>query len=131
MDTINDRIVLTKDGDAFCALLGADPMEGRMGCGSTPAEAIRQLALEIELYGWTFESGIKQEGRIPRLRLRFHPGHNARVREVVAQLSFAIELVPDLNQTEESIEIESRRNDGIKVLGVRLEDLSLENLRAA
>jgi hypothetical protein len=33
--------VLFKDGNSFCCVLGPDPQEGVVGCGQTPAEALK------------------------------------------------------------------------------------------
>lgn len=34
---------LTKDGNAWIALFGANPQEGVVGCGETPAQAMRDF----------------------------------------------------------------------------------------
>ena len=47
-------IIVFLDGDQWCALLGENLQEGLGGFGNTPAEAIRSLSYEIELYGWNF-----------------------------------------------------------------------------
>jgi hypothetical protein len=47
-------ISVTLDGNQWCALLGENIQVGLGGFGDTPAEALRRLADEIELYGWDF-----------------------------------------------------------------------------
>ena len=42
------------DGDQWCALLGEDIQVGLAGFGYTPSEALRDLACQVEIYGWNF-----------------------------------------------------------------------------
>ncbi len=42
------------DGNMWCALIGENLQVGLGGFGDSPAEALRELANEIELYGWNF-----------------------------------------------------------------------------
>jgi len=44
-------ITLELDGDKWCALLGENIQIGLAGFGVTPAEALVELSMEIELYG--------------------------------------------------------------------------------
>lgn len=44
-------VKLFKDGDQWCALIGPDPQAGVAGFGDTEAEAIRDLAFELDTRG--------------------------------------------------------------------------------
>ena len=54
MTTPNGIIQISLDGNLWCALVGENLQEGLAGFGTTPSEALRGLAEEIELYGWNF-----------------------------------------------------------------------------
>lgn len=43
------QIKLYKDGDAWCALIGDDIQSGDTGFGSSPSDALRGLARELEI----------------------------------------------------------------------------------
>ena len=47
-------ILVTLDGSQWCAMLGDNLQEGLSGFGDTPAKALRELANQIEIYGWNF-----------------------------------------------------------------------------
>lgn len=47
-------IIVSLDGDQWCALLGENLQVGLAGFGDTPGDALRALAFEIDQYGWNF-----------------------------------------------------------------------------
>jgi len=49
-----DVIRVFIDGDHWCAVLGEDLQDGLAGFGNTPQEALRELADEIDQYGWNW-----------------------------------------------------------------------------
>lgn len=51
MNTINVYI----DGDQWYAMLGENLQDGLAGFGDTPQEALRELAYEIDQYGWNWD----------------------------------------------------------------------------
>lgn len=48
-----DTIELSWDGDQICALVGPNLQEGTAGFGSTPSEALRDLANQMESVGYS------------------------------------------------------------------------------
>ena len=40
-------VILSRDGDQWCALLGANLQEGHAGFGDSPADALRALANDL------------------------------------------------------------------------------------
>ena len=44
-------IEISRDGNQWCAMLGSDPVEGEVGFGDTPADALRKLAKAIDVGG--------------------------------------------------------------------------------
>ena len=47
-------IIVKMDGNQWFALLGENIQVGLAGFGDTPADALRDLALAIDTYGWNF-----------------------------------------------------------------------------
>lgn len=48
MNPIEYTVQIGLDGNMYCALIGENIQEGICGFGSTPAEALRELANELE-----------------------------------------------------------------------------------
>ncbi|SRR6266849_593047 len=124
-----DEIRITIDGDQYCALVGPDPMQGRMGCGPTPSDALRNLATEIEIYGWNFKSGIEQKGKVPLFRLRFHPTSTSQIQQLVATNKIAVELDPDPGCQQGSVVVEDKVT-GRTLLSLDIERINLDSLAA-
>ncbi|MGL5922124.1 hypothetical protein [Chroococcidiopsis sp.] len=49
METEVTQINLYKDGDAWCALIGDDIQSGTCGFGQTKSDALRALAISLNL----------------------------------------------------------------------------------
>jgi hypothetical protein len=124
-----DEITITKDGDGYCALIGADPMRGRMGCGASPSDALRDLATQIEIYGWRFQSGIEQKGKMPIFRLRFHPASTSKIQQLVAKTGIAVELAPDASSLRDSVRVEAEAT-GRNIFSFNLESINPSALAA-
>ena len=46
------EVFFSLDGDKWCARIGENLQDGYAGFGNSPAEALRELADEIEVHMW-------------------------------------------------------------------------------
>lgn len=53
-----NTIVISVDGDQWCALLGTDLQSGYAGFGSTPSDALRELARQLDVAPWNFSTEV-------------------------------------------------------------------------
>jgi hypothetical protein len=49
-----NEIAILRDGNKICALVGPNLQEGLAGFGDTAAEALRELAQQVEEHGYNF-----------------------------------------------------------------------------